>query len=331
MKTHILPNRRSSTPVLTIVFALTLLTQVRAVQEAFLYPDPQFVASFFAAAQEDDPTNTNQLSWKYFLNRPHPTIGTLRQYFDDAAREFSVPTDILEAIGQVENNWTQIGPSVDQGWGIMHLVRNSGCTTLDEAAQLLGLDPQVLQEDARQNIRGAAALLSKYAGTKRGSFTRLEDWFDVVAQFSGLASQALRTVQANRYYGVLFNGSQTPVLWGETLRLPAHTNLNMQTIVERSKHSRAEQGGASTQGINGIASSDFPSAIANLTTCNYTAGRNHTIDRRVGATVVAAPISLSALLTERLPRSCVLPTLRGMPVPLAIPTTTADRLGSSTR
>ncbi|HOW89554.1 MAG TPA: peptidoglycan recognition family protein, partial [Elusimicrobiales bacterium] len=58
---------------------------------------------------------------------------------------------------------TQIGPSIDRGWGIMHLVDNDYCQTLSEASSLLGLDPQVLKDDPRQNIRGAAVLLAAYA------------------------------------------------------------------------------------------------------------------------------------------------------------------------
>ncbi|MCI5191355.1 MAG: hypothetical protein D3905_16555 [Candidatus Electrothrix sp. AS4_5] len=59
--------------------------------------------------------------WVEFLSRPHPSVATIKRYFMEASEEFGVPVELLEAIGQVESNWTQYGPTIDQGWGIMHL------------------------------------------------------------------------------------------------------------------------------------------------------------------------------------------------------------------
>jgi len=70
----------------------------------------------------------------------------------------------LKVIGKIENNWTQVVPSIDRGWGIMHLVENDYCNTLLEASDLIGISKQILKDDQFQNIRGAAALLAKYAG-----------------------------------------------------------------------------------------------------------------------------------------------------------------------
>lgn len=126
--------------------------------------------------------------WAYYLSKPHPAVATVNQYFEDAAAEFEVPVEILKTIGQIENNWTQMGPSIDQGWGIMHLVQNNYCNTLHEAAELLRLSDQILKDDARQNIRGAAALLRHYFNRQQPALPAVlpEHWYPAVKKFSGL-------------------------------------------------------------------------------------------------------------------------------------------------
>lgn len=148
-------------------------------------------------------------------------MSTTRKYFELAAAEFDVPIVLLMVIGQVENNWVQVGPTLNQGWGIMHLVENSYCNTLEEAAQLLGVTKQILKDDAQQNIRGAAALLAKYAGKKRHSRIRLENWFSAAAQFSGLGDPDLRNRQAENYFEVMRNGVTAKTVWGEEITIEA--------------------------------------------------------------------------------------------------------------
>ncbi|MDP6417919.1 MAG: N-acetylmuramoyl-L-alanine amidase [Candidatus Krumholzibacteria bacterium] len=198
--------------------------------------------------------------WRSFLSRPPLNLQTLRSYFVEAAEEFSVPRDLLEAIGQVENNWLQIGPSIDQGWGIMHLTDNHYSRTLEEAAGILGLDPELLRQEARENIRGAAALLSRF-GEESGAGEELSSWFSAAARFSGLSGQALQEMQARRYFEVLREGSRSRTVWGETLVLPPHPGLSIPEPA-----------------FLGRRSVDYPPAIEYLTPCNHQDGRNHEID-----------------------------------------------------
>ncbi|MDM8562260.1 peptidoglycan recognition family protein, partial [Candidatus Marithioploca araucensis] len=207
----------------------------------------------------------NYRFWRKYLRRKHPSVQTLRHFFAEAAQEFTVPVVILEAIAQVETNWTQIGPSIDQGWGIMHLVQNNYADTLGEAAALLDIEPQVLKNEAKQNIRAAAALLAQYAGENRHQLTQLEDWFEAVKQFTGLINNELREMQAVRYYQIIKTGSQSHTLWGETLRLESHPNVSLTQ--ERISHARRNQ-----------RSTDYAPAISNLTTCNYSERSSRTID-----------------------------------------------------
>src|SRR5438552_1004097 len=55
---------------------------------------------------------------------PKPTDGTLAAAFDTASRHWSVPAPLLMAVGYVESHWEQRdgAPSLDQGYGIMHLI-----------------------------------------------------------------------------------------------------------------------------------------------------------------------------------------------------------------
>ncbi len=226
----------------------------------------QLVASHLNEGQQSHAHN----EWAYYLNQPHPSVATVRKYFAQAAKEFGVPEMLLEAIGQVENNWTQMGPSIDQGWGIMHLVENNYCHTLPEAAALLGISEQTLKDDAQQNIRGAAALLRNYYGKKRIPSSKVEDWYAAAKKFSGLISDELRTIQADRYYTVLKDGNTSSTLWGETIVIEKKKLIDLAFIAQRFKNISHQH--------KDLRSADYGPAVASFTTCNFSSTRNHTID-----------------------------------------------------
>jgi hypothetical protein len=106
-----------------------------------------------------------------------------------AAREFGVPARLLLAISYSQTRWQSPGaaPSVDGGYGLMDLTTatfpapggrglagSSPRTvtlarthdTLTEAARLLNVPAATLKSSDRQNIRGAAAVLARYARTR---------------------------------------------------------------------------------------------------------------------------------------------------------------------
>ncbi len=244
-----------------LLASIILLAPSNSSAERFLVGDHREVVK--AVAGRVDPAQhacgAHIDLWQDYLSRPHPDLATLRGYFEEAAAEFGVPAELLMAIGRVESNWTQIGPSIDQGWGIMHLVDNDYERTLHDAARLLNTTPQVLKDDARQNIRGAAALLAEHAGIDRAEF-ELADWFDAAARLSALGSGELEAMQARRYFQVLRDGSSSTTLWGERLRLDAHSELQVPAAPEHDR------------------SWEYPPAIPNYTPCNHTDGRNHVVD-----------------------------------------------------
>ncbi|MCG3198798.1 MAG: hypothetical protein GHCLOJNM_03305 [bacterium] len=202
--------------------------------------------------------------WKQYLGAPQPDTDSLRGTFASAATEFGVPARLLEAIAQVETNWTHIGPSIDRGWGILHLVENPYSDTLGEAAKLLGVDRQTLKDDVAANIRGAAALLAEYAGKERSSFACIEDWLGPAARFSGLATEDLRNLQAETYFRVLREGVETKRLFGDSVRIEPDPSVKI----------------ASPSGVQANEkSTDYPPALTSLApSCNFTSGRNHSID-----------------------------------------------------
>ncbi len=204
--------------------------------------------------------------WNYYLNRPHPSVSALKIFFKDASEEFGVPQYLLEVIAYTESNWTQIGPSIDRGWGIMHLTENNYSNTLTEAAMLLGIETNILKNDAKQNIRAAAALMSFYANVDKNNFIKPEDWFYVVKKFTGLINDELREKQAKTYFDNLKKGVISKTLWDEEIIIPAMNNINISSKLNNFNINKNNK------------TLDYPSAIAGFITCNFTSGRSHSID-----------------------------------------------------
>ncbi|MDE3058273.1 MAG: Ig-like domain-containing protein [Bacteroidota bacterium] len=123
---------------------------------------------------------------------------TYNRYFETAAAEFHVPADVLRGIAFAETRWSQLkwAPGdtascmgMPHPYGIMSLWDNDFFGhSLREAAALIGKDPQVLKDDAYQNIRGAAALLRKlYDKNPLPDSTTtndIESWRNAIAAYS---------------------------------------------------------------------------------------------------------------------------------------------------
>lgn len=207
--------------------------------------------------------------WEKYLSQSHPKVATLHSYFNEAANEFDIPVEILEAIAKVESNWTQIGPGIDKGWGIMHLVDNSYCNTLIEAAELLNLNPQILKDNAKHNIRGMAALIAHYAKNKREEIQKLEDWFNMLKPVTGLVNEDLRELQVYEYFKVIVEGCISSTLWDEEIIIKGQ-NIDISDKLNPNNPYLFPN--------NDIKTEDYPPAIPAFTTCNYADGRNHEID-----------------------------------------------------
>ncbi|HEV2663128.1 MAG TPA: N-acetylmuramoyl-L-alanine amidase, partial [Ktedonobacteraceae bacterium] len=80
------------------------------------------------------------------------------QAFTQVANEFQVPASLLKAICYMEGRLSMHNgsPSIDHGYGCMHLLKNDRADTLDSAAKDLGVSATQLQHDIVTNIRGGA-------------------------------------------------------------------------------------------------------------------------------------------------------------------------------
>ncbi|MBA4124485.1 MAG: hypothetical protein H0X72_18745 [Acidobacteria bacterium] len=81
---------------------------------------------------------------------------SLERAFEKAAVEFGVPSELLKTIAYSETHFDNHKgePSIDNGYGVMHLADNNENQSLNRAAATLQVPADVLKKDDWQNIRG---------------------------------------------------------------------------------------------------------------------------------------------------------------------------------
>lgn len=200
------------------------------------------------------------------LNRPHPSVATTEKYIEDAAAEFRVPAIILKAAAQVQSNWAQTGPSFYGSYGMMGLIESDRIKQITLAESLTNLSADDIKNQAKANIKAAAALLAYYQKGKPKS-DDLADWFEATRDLTGLTNEEMKTSLATSFYNVIKNGSKTVSLWREIIQIDARPIVipEYKSVSEKKN----ERVGNVTQ-----AGTDYPTAINRMTTCNYATGRN---------------------------------------------------------
>ncbi|QAU33025.1 hypothetical protein [Janthinobacterium sp. 17J80-10] len=155
------------------------------------------------------------------------TAKTFQHYFDEAAIEFNVPVELLQGIAYVETRWQPIVPkgyagkmpeygvAVEShhgkpvGYGIMGLHDDPyHGHSLIEAARLIGQHPATLQSASRANIRGAAALLSRY-GAPRTTASPLEAWEAPLARYSGIPQRDVAQLYTYEIFAAIKQGRRS--------------------------------------------------------------------------------------------------------------------------
>jgi hypothetical protein len=132
---------------------------------------------------------------------------TLNTAFQDAAKEFKVPWKLLAAIAYYESHFDHhVGPSQDNGFGVMHLVSNSEAQTLEAAAKLTDISVADLKNNVAQNIRGGAALLRAYADELGLDSQDLGAWYGVMARYSNARNMAVARLYADGINSLLNSG-----------------------------------------------------------------------------------------------------------------------------
>ena len=197
---------------------------------------------------------------RLFLNRPHPSVATLDKYFREAAGKWQVPVSILKAAAQVQSNWAQVSESVYGSWGVMGLIENKFIRQISLAASLLHVEPQAVREEAKTNIRAAAALLAYYQKGKAAA--EPEDWFEAVQSLTGLRDAAMRRELTLRIFDVMKKGSKTATLWGEIISIDPVAVALPKTYTEPDEKETSLP-------AQRTAAVDYPNAVPNFTSCNF--------------------------------------------------------------
>ncbi|CAN5475748.1 hypothetical protein BH11PSE11_BH11PSE11_21260 [soil metagenome] len=150
---------------------------------------------------------------------------TYESWFDQAAAEFNVPVELLQAIAYAESRWQPIVPkgkgrkngerSIEVDWhagemppsyGVMGLRNDTHFgTSLTQAAKLIREVPETLVTDTRANIRGAAALLAQY-GDRKTRDTPLEQWEEAVAKYSGIPEREIAELHTHEILSAIRDG-----------------------------------------------------------------------------------------------------------------------------
>ncbi|GHO42861.1 N-acetylmuramoyl-L-alanine amidase [Ktedonospora formicarum] len=185
----------------------------------------------------------------------------LAPVFDQVATEFGVPASLLKTICYMEGRLSNHGgsPSIDQGYGCMHLVKNKHADTLDQAAQLLNVSTDLLKSDIATNIRGGAAVLRAQAlqlSNNMGLPASLNDWYGTVAAYSHATTQSTTSMYADAVYTILKQGFSAQTEKGETITLtPQNVTANKSTA-RSVKGTTALPAGCVNDG-----KTDYPGAI----------------------------------------------------------------------
>jgi len=186
----------------------------------------------------------------------------LTQAFAQASTEFGVPVPLLKALCYMEGRLSDHGgaPSVDGGYGCMHLVKNSSVDTLDSAAKLLNVSAAQLKTNLPANIRGGAALLRQDAlqlSTNKTLPATLADWYGALVGYSHATTSSTAQMYANAVYKLINSGFTAQADSGEVVTLAAeHVSPNTATA-------RGVKAAATTlpAGCVNDGKTDYPGAI----------------------------------------------------------------------
>ncbi|EFH84036.1 peptidoglycan recognition protein family protein [Ktedonobacter racemifer] len=163
------------------------------------------------------------------------TTTSLNTAFTQASQESGVPISILKALCYMEGRLSNHAghPSLDGGYGCMHLIQNERGDTLTQAAKALHVDPQQLKSDSATNIRGGAAVLRDEAIQLSPSHTlpgNLGDWYGTLVAYSHATTHSTALMYADALFKIVQNGFSAPNETGEVVTLaPESVKVNKAT------------------------------------------------------------------------------------------------------
>ncbi|MFF5244976.1 N-acetylmuramoyl-L-alanine amidase [Streptosporangium sp. NPDC000095] len=244
-------------PGITVVTALAVLTSVAPAQAARPGDRPAHPRTPSPLSGTSTPSGTATAGTSARSGR--------QAAFTRAARTYGVPQSVLLAVSYLESRWEGHDgrPSVSAGYGPMHLVDGRAAPgrphgtgedprgdetrprliavpsvakdrprdTLRRAAELTGLPPDRLREDASANIMGGAALLADYR--RRAGGSPRDDpagWYEAVARYPGTRERGAADEDAafsfaDEVYATIRAGAARVTDDGERVVLPATPDL----------------------------------------------------------------------------------------------------------
>jgi hypothetical protein len=131
----------------------------------------------------------------------------LQDAFDEASTDYDVPVEILASISWTSTRFRHVAPDEHQHgqnvFGVMG-IHEEGSPSLYETSTLLEASPESVSEDTSLNVLGAAAWLRDAAdgwGDRLGKEVEtFEDWYPVVAAYSGATEPAVAEGFARQVY-----------------------------------------------------------------------------------------------------------------------------------
>jgi N-acetyl-anhydromuramyl-L-alanine amidase AmpD len=188
---------------------------------------------------------------------------SVNQAFSQASSTYGVPAALLKAIcyteGRMSNNGGQA--SEDNGFGCMHLVKNTTIDTLDKAAKETGLSVKQLKQNMVANILGGAAILrddALQASGTQGLPGNLADWYGAIALYSDAPDHSIALIYANNMYKLLDKGFSITADDGELVTLAAQ-RVQPDTATANTGAFRASA--SLPSGCKNDGNVDYPGAI----------------------------------------------------------------------
>lgn len=161
-------------------------------------------------------------------------VNLLDLRFSGAAEEFSVPKPILLAIAYEATRWNPDVVSAWGGYGMFDLREGDQDPSLEHAAALLEVNPNLLAVDWTLAVRGVAAILAEQARSSNGGVLPPRDdllaWWDAVRAFSGRQEPHLQDNYTHYVYEVMRDGVEETTRWGR-VRIEPH-DLDLAGLVE---------------------------------------------------------------------------------------------------
>jgi hypothetical protein len=181
-----------------------------------------FFAAIYSRAAAQPDTNDDAARQKAIAgftqkmkDANYPTL------FDKAAKEFSVPPDVLKGVAFAETRWSHhqwppgetVSPEngMPRAYGIMALMDDDHFGhSLIAGAALIGEDPDLVKADAYQNMRAGAALLRKlYDETPKPADApgdQIESWRKAIVKYCGIPQPELSESHALHVYEFMNDG-----------------------------------------------------------------------------------------------------------------------------